>query len=374
VSSQLWVSTPGTLWVSEDEVVALASHLEGCETRINHIHQSVSSITSSRRDPFTQALMTMPAQDISPLVTALAQLAKEAQELSLVLGEYGRGTAEQERSRVNRWDVPRDRLFALVAMTLGGQRLKGNLLDADISDVAHSIVGNPGSHAVTITEVAHQEGETLRATSISDRVGRIPDGPASIRVERFPAASGGWDTDVYLAGTQEWSVGTSGEVFDMESNLALVAGISAASLVAVERAMKKAGVTKGDRVNFVGHSQGGLIAARLAESGRYATSSLLTVGAPLGTTSVKGGYPALAISHTDDLVPGLAGGEKPTHITKVETHSGASPFDVAGAHSKDAYFDTAQRVDASVARDSFPRWEDSGSVEPKLFTARRSGN
>ena len=169
-------------------------------------------------------------------------------------------------------------------------------------------------------------------------------------------------------------MGTTVEPFDMESNLALVAGVSAASMVAVEAAMRKAGVKPGDRVSFVGHSQGGLLAARLAESGRYATSSLLTVGAPLGTVAPSGNYPALAISHRDDLVPELGGASKPTRITHVETHSGANAFDLAGAHAREAYFDTAARLDASPARENFPRWESAGEGNSQVFSAKRVMN
>jgi len=111
-----------------------------------------------------------------------------------------------------------------------------------VQEAAQALVGTPGPHRLEVTAVTGAKvGAVQRGTNIADRVGRIPDGETPIRIERYVSALGHTETDVYLAGTQEWSVGTSAEPFDMESNLALVAGVSAASMVAVEAAMRKSG-------------------------------------------------------------------------------------------------------------------------------------
>ena len=98
------------------------------------------------------------------------------------------------------------------------------------------------------------------------------------------------------------------------------------------------------------------------------------MGTPLGTVAPSGNYPALAISHRDDLVPELGGASKPTGITRVETHSDANAFDLAGAHAREAYFDTAARLDASPARENFPRWESAGEGNSQVFSAKRVMN
>lgn len=373
MSEAIWVTTPGTVWVSEDHVMALASHLLVCEGTFISAHQSLSGIEVASRDPFTHALQHLPAQSLGPLAMAVATMAEEALSLREALTHYAHNSAEQERVRVQAWEVPRDRILALIAVMVGGRTPEIPFERWGVQEAAQALVGTPGPHRLEVTAVTGAKvGAVQRGTNIADRVGRIPDGENPIRIERYVSASGHTETDVYLAGTQEWSVGTSAEPFDMESNLALVAGVSAASMVAVEAAMRKAGVKPGDRVSFVGHSQGGLLAARLAESGRYATSSLLTVGAPLGTVTLNGKYPALAISHSDDLVPELAGASKPTGITHLETHSGAGTLDVAGAHAREQYVATAERVEVSPARDSLPHWEASGEAHPQFFQARRT--
>jgi len=361
--------------VSEDHVLALAAYLGECGQRLAATRESLAGIQVASRDPFTEALSHLPAQSLAPLVLGVEKLANEARSLGDSLSHYAHNSAEQERARVRAWEVPRDRVLALLAVTLARVDPVAPFDQWGVSEAAQAVVGTPGPHLVEVTAAADGEGGPLpRATDIAGRVGRIPAGETPIRIERYVTASGETEIDVYLAGTQEWGVGTTVEPFDMESNLALVAGVSAASMVAVEAAMGKAGVKPGDRVSFVGHSQGGLLAARLAESGRYATSSLLTVGAPLGTFAPSGNYPALAISHRDDLVPELGGASKPTGITHVETHSDANAFDLAGAHAREAYFDTAARLDASPARENFPRWESAGEGNSQVFSAKRVMN
>ena len=59
------------------------------------------------------------------------------------------------------------------------------------------------------------------------------------------------------------------EPWDLTSNVTGVAGLDAGSLRATELAMHDAGIRPDDEVQFVGFSQGGLVAARLAASGEW---------------------------------------------------------------------------------------------------------
>ena len=115
--------------------------------------------------------------------------------------------------------------------------------------------------------------------------------------------------------------------------------------------MRKAGVRQGDRVLFVGHSQGGAVAATLAQSGRYDTAGLITVGAPTATIASTDGHPALIIEHRDDVVPHLAGTRIDNSATIVTTHSGAAWGELGDAHSRERYLITAERIDASPDAD-----------------------
>ena len=364
------VTTAGTLWVSEDDILALASALLHVQKQVESIRERVAGIRVTERDPFTEALRSVPALSLEPIAGAIDEMHGDVHSLHSALEHYARSTADQERWRIATWEVPRERLLSLVTAIMGGGDVAQAAQHGDVSHAARVIVGDVGPHDVTVEALGPPESGVNRAVSLADRITRIPEGASPVLVERYRMPSGEWESDVYIAGTQHWGMGSSAEPFDMESNLALVAGVSAASLVAVHVAMKKAGVRPNERVHYVGHSQGGLLASRVAESGRYATGSVLTVGAPLGTAPTQGDYPALAIAHTDDVVPGLAGAQEPTGRTVVETHSGSLPLDVAGAHSREGYAHTAARVDASSVRDSFPQWE-AAEGHSQAFSARR---
>ena len=159
----------------------------------------------------------------------------------------------------------------------------------------------------------------------------------------------------------------------MESNIAVVGGLPAASLVSVHRAMARAGIKPGERVTFTGHSQGGLIAARLAESGRYRTTGLLVAGSPTGTLSVRGDYPAIALRHSDDVVPPLGGSDRGSGFVTIERDSGSGVGNIAGAHERAGYVDMARDLDSSPARPhlpDLPRAE--GVAQVRTFSAVRT--
>lgn len=191
----------------------------------------------------------------------------------------------------------------------------------------------------------HQTTQSTAAApgTVGELVRRIPTGADQIRIERYDTTAGTrWV--VYVAGTASPTVG-SAEPFDMKSNLEAVAGQRSDSETALRQAMSQAGMAKGDEVMLVGHSQGGLLAARIAEDSPYSVVECVTVGAPLGTAETD--VPSLAIVHRDDAVPQLAGATEPAanRIT-VTTESGTSGGLLA-AHELSAYARTADRVDAS---------------------------
>jgi hypothetical protein len=192
--------------------------------------------------------------------------------------------------------------------------------------------------------------QTAIPQSIAERIARIPETGTPIRIDSYPLPDGSRHVEVFIAGTAEFNNQRGGSSFDMSSNLAVVAGLTSASMIATQKAMGAAGVRSTDRVLFVGHSQGGAVAARLAESGRYTTVGLVTVGAPTGSIPVTGSYPALVIEHRDDVVPELGGARETTHAVVVTAASGSLPGDVIGAHSREGYQASAQRIDESPAQ------------------------
>lgn len=210
-----------------------------------------------------------------------------------------------------------------------------------VGGVAAAVISQRGGVSVRQTGTVSPSAPR----SVADLVSRVPSTDSQVRIERY-GSQGSPKWVVYVAGTASTSLGSSTEPFDMQSNLRAVAGQNSASEAAVRQAMSRAGIAAGDQVMLVGHSQGGLLAARVAESSPYRVTQLVTVGAPLGTTAVTA--PTLAIAHRDDPVPLLAGAtEASSARITVSTDSGAGG-DPLAPHELGSYLRTAERIDASA--------------------------
>lgn len=184
--------------------------------------------------------------------------------------------------------------------------------------------------------------------SLADRVGRIPDPSTPIVIERYTLPDGGAHAEVYIAGTDAHAPLGGDQPWDMASNIALVAELRSSSLHAVQAALAAEGVTAQTSVVFTGYSQGGAIAAQLAESGDYRTTGLVTVGAPSGGMPITGDYPAIVIEHREDLVPTLSGLRRETTAVVVRADALEAPFPAGAplpAHDRDRYLATAAAAD-----------------------------
>jgi len=71
---------------------------------------------------------------------------------------------------------------------------------------------------------------------------------------------------------------------------------------------------------------------------------------PTGAIPATGNYPALVIELRDDVVPELGGSRETTNAVVVTAESGSLPGDIIGAHSREGYRATAQRIDESPAQ------------------------
>lgn len=192
---------------------------------------------------------------------------------------------------------------------------------------------------------------------LADRVPSPAAGGPQLRVERY-----GTEDDskwvVYVTGTMEFSPIAASETLDFTSNMHAVAGNVSATEQAVRDALLAAGAQNNDELLLVGHSQGGLIAARLAESSDLNVVAFVNMGGPIGAVSTAD-VPGLSIEHHDDVVPAVTGaGERQPGLTTVgrtvldgtatagEASGGESRIPFA-AHALTHYRDTAALVEAS---------------------------
>lgn len=366
----LLIIGPETLWVAEDHLLALAEYLSRVATKCAQVATTLLSLPPPEQDPWA----AMDWGIVQRLYGQVEECAHTARGIAGALREYASAMAAEERARVQYFDQPRDTVIAAFIVSLSGGHGLGRSLPSGVAGAAASVLGPEHEVGAIVLEVVPgNSGQVVQANTLEERIMRIPPPESPIRVERYVDAEGRGETEVFIAGTGDWTMGTGSNPFDFESNVALVAGIPAASYIAVEMALKRSGVRPGDRVRFIGHSQGGLIAARMAESGRYTTTGLLTAGAPLGSLQIHGHYPAVSLAHTDDVVPRLAGASASTNSVGIGRHSGSDFGDLGGAHSLEAYAETAAQADLSPARKHFGRWSGTGSTaEPHVFKASRT--
>lgn len=165
---------------------------------------------------------------------------------------------------------------------------------------------------------------------------------------------------VVIRGTQRWDVGGENPQ-DLLTNLQSMARMESEQTGAIRAAMKDVGIAPGEPVEFVGHSQGGMISSQLASDpqirANYNVAAVLAVGSPTGAYSPptsSGGAGVLNVENLRDLVPALDGEGHDIHVknsTSVYFDSDllgtrspleARPF----AHDIDVYTDALERIES----------------------------
>ncbi|NQX05488.1 hypothetical protein HQQ82_11700 [Rathayibacter sp. VKM Ac-2856] len=213
----------------------------------------------------------------------------------------------------------------------------------------------PGEREVRVERVAPPAVRTGSAdappTGWGELAARIPpsdpDGPQVV-IERFGAQ---WL--VTLSGTTDWSADPE-QAFGAASNLQAMSGRRAASVDGALAAMAAAGIPPGAPVTLAAHSQGGLVALRIAQSGRYDVHDVVTFGSPVRGLDLPDGTRSVSIEHSDDLVPALGGfgrtsGEEPgVVLIERDSPAGTPRESPVPAHGLEAYVATARELDVSA--------------------------
>jgi pimeloyl-ACP methyl ester carboxylesterase len=256
-----------------------------------------------------------------------------------------------------------------VASILGDRGL-GVVGLATTAGVAGGIAGMLGLARETPVAIASATRQPLTRPpqGFEERLARIPvpseSGGAQVRVDVWERPDGTRVAQAYVAGTVTFDLGATGEPFDMAGNLAAVAGDDGGSVRAVELALAEAGVDPQTPVQVIGYSQGGAVAARLAESGEWNVDGLLSFGGPTGQIALPADVPAVLVEHTDDVVPALGGTQDNTEALVVERRAYAADeipeVPPIPAHLRDAYLRTAALMDAAssdAVRDAAARFD-----------------
>ncbi|MCU1514744.1 MAG: hypothetical protein JWO10_1834 [Microbacteriaceae bacterium] len=243
--------------------------------------------------------------------------------------------------------------------------------------------GGELSETQVVTRPSGAERQGTVAEGWDDRASRIPEGQAQVRIDRYEVEGQQDRFEVYISGTRDFGLDADAQPFDMTSNLNGIGELSSGSERAVRQAMEQAGIQPDSPVLLTGHSQGGLVAARIAESGDYNVSGVYTLGAPASGVVVPASIPWIAVEHTDDLVPALSGHWASGDPVVVSRRAFDSPLPDTGfafpAHRLDAYRETAMLIDGSSeariagAAAQFDTFAAPGStVETRLYISERT--
>jgi hypothetical protein len=159
---------------------------------------------------------------------------------------------------------------------------------------------------------------------------------------------------VDLPGTKDWDVTTFRDpnVSNVGTDLRALAEERTTYESGVLLALKASGITPDEPVMLVGHSQGGMVAARmaaeLAHSREFRVTHVVTAGSPIGLVDVPSPVQMLCLENKGDAVPELDGIANPArpNQTTVSIDRGGTGF--GARHSlSGAYLPGARDVDAS---------------------------
>jgi len=205
---------------------------------------------------------------------------------------------------------------------------------------------------VSVERVGSTVG-TAPPAGAAERLARVPE-EKQVRIERYSAPGEEDRFIVYVAPTQSFSPVAGEEPWDLTSNIVGVGGLSSGSIRATEQAMAEAGIGPESPVVLVGYSQGGIVTDAITGSGRWNVKGLETYGDPGGTIALPDGVRGVAVRHSDDFVVATGGPQPPVDRVIVERRAfpegSAIPTDKpVPAHQKDAYAETARRIDDAAS-------------------------
>jgi len=115
-----------------------------------------------------------------------------------------------------------------------------------------------------------------------------------------------------------------------------MAGEPTAYQEAVADALRRSGASPTDPVMLVGHSQGGMVAARSADgfvrSGQFNVTHVVTAGSPVGRTPVHDSVQVLSLENRYDLVPRADAADNPDALNRTTVRFEGSRASLSAAH------------------------------------------
>ena len=228
---------------------------------------------------------------------------------------------------------------------------------------------------LTVTQAAGRRPPAIPRRQLADVVAAAADvehrsdkDRSVLLVRRVVGKDGEGAWVVVIPGTTHWSATTDHGPSDATANLATMAGVKSSLYPAIDHAlaaaMKESGVRPGrEPVMVAGHSQGGVVAARLALDdcfrSKYDVREVVTAGSPIDRMKVPAAINVLSIENNHDVVPRADGIGTPDAINRVditcEAPEGEQLHSVLDAHDASRYARGARELTAG-SDDLLAQW------------------
>lgn len=251
----------------------------------------------------------------------------------------------------------------------------GDVASALNNSAPHTGIQNPEilpRHKVSYVETPRE------ASALIERIGALAEGQehGEFEILKHETQGPGGTTrswSVIIRGTQHWTAeGTN--IQDLHTNLNAVAGLESDQTRAIKAAMADVGIKPTEAVEFVGHSQGGIIASQLASdaevSSRYKVAAVLTAGAPTAGYDPNTSVGMLNLENTRDQVPALDGRGNNDHGNNLTVHFDGNLLGRVTPEGRHIF-----AHDMSVYRDAMKHFEEAptkATEEVSAWVAQRS--
>lgn len=190
-----------------------------------------------------------------------------------------------------------------------------------------------------------------------------------VHVRRVVGADGKGAWVVAIPGTTHWNLESDHGPSATAANLATEAGVKSSLYPAIDKAvgaaMKEAGVSPGSEpVMVTGHSQGGIVATRLAVDDHFRTkyhvTEVVTAGSPISRIKVPTSVNVLSLENVHDPVPRADGVANPDTVNRtnivVETPKGEKLNGLVDAHDASRYARSAAELGPDVDNAQLSEW------------------
>ena len=181
-----------------------------------------------------------------------------------------------------------------------------------------------------------------------------PIGP-NIDVRKVISLDGKVSYIVDIPGTRIWNLpgDDKGSVNDLGTNLNAMAGNPTTLENGVRDVLSRVGVGPSDPVMLVGHSQGGIVAARAANdfvtSGQFNVTHVVTAGSPIGRITIPDKVQVLSLENSGDIVPHLDASDNPATVSRTTVTFDNQTGSVGGNHGIEGNYATATgQLDSST--------------------------